>query len=461
MNFIGSIAKYILYFASFLLLLCLNIGLFYYAIELAPIVLGVIAVIVGIVFYFRGIKLPEISDRNFWKIIVLLIFTTFIIEIIIINNFPFQWATDPQICRSQAIYMNENYGLMPQFAEYFYQYPNNINLIIVLGALYKLFGDYSYVTYFFILLVNLSSLFACMTVRNITKNNFVSIIVLLFLQLFAILTTRTYMPYTSNLAILFPILTTYLYTSNLSTKKKIIIIPMVAVLGYQAKLTCLISFIALLLVESIRFIKNRRNYDFKNVGLSILSVVFFFGIFTGLKNYSWDNLGYSIDDTKSRGFAYFLFLGHNPNTGGQWDAIYVKLGDYKGTKSERDSYFYDITQKNIRERGFVGNVKFYLAKTTMAWGCTKMDYIQLNKAFDNVIYGVRHFIWYLFFFIAMLAVFLVKDKGVYMIMLTCVGVMIYLWLSECSFTYVIMFSPMIFALSGVTLDKFFKCKKNQ
>ena len=97
----------------------------------------------------------------------------------------------------------------------------------------------------------------------------------------------------------------------------------------------------------------------------------------------------------------------------------------------------------------------------MAWGCTKMDYIQLNKAFDNVIYGVRHFIWYLFFFIAMLAVFLVKDKGVYMIMLTCVGVMIYLWLSECSFTYVIMFSPMIFALSGVTLDKFFKCKKNQ
>lgn len=451
--------KYGSYIFAIYMLLCLNIGLLYYALPCVLIVFGFAVIAVFSIYLLCKKRIPQFDNNSFRLICSAVILSTFIIELIIANCYPFQWASDPIICKGQAIYMAESWKLKPETSGYFYDYPNNVNLIIILGWLYRLFENYSYVIAIFLILVNLSSLFACLTVRNITNNNFVSIITLIVLQLFAISTTRTYMPYTSNLTILFPILTVYLYTSNFNTITKILLIPLVAAIGYQAKLTCLISFIALVFIEIIRYLTNRGSYSNKGILLSILSVIVSFGLLSGIKNYAWNSIGYQQDENRARDFAYFIFLGHNTNSGGQWDAEYVKLGEMKGTKTERDSFFYSVTKKNIQDRGIVGNIKFYISKTVISWGCTKMDYIQLNKGFDKFIYTLRLCIWYIVLTLAMLSVFFVRNRYTSMMLLTSVGVVLYLWLSECSFTYVIMFTPMVFALAGIGSYFVFKKQK--
>ncbi len=75
-------------------------------------------------------------------------------------------------------------------------------------------------------------------------------------------------------------------------------------------------------------------------------------------------------------------LGQNNRTGGQWDEeTSFHIGYYDGTKEERDEKFLSETYNNIIERGILGNIKFYIAKTVICWGCTNMDNLRVSPHF--------------------------------------------------------------------------------
>lgn len=441
------------YSIALFFLLCLLIGLAKYTLPQAPIVLLFSAFMVGMIMYMRRQGMPNVSNNCFWTCAVILLVGTFLTEAYVVNCLPFEWATDPRLCREQAIYMQTTWEVKPELKGYFGMYPHNINVLIVLGGLYRLLGDYTNVIYVFLLWVNISSLLSCLTVRNLTGSNGISLFTLLLLQVFCIFTTRTYMPYTSNLALLFPILLVYIYTTKISTTKKAILIPLLAALGWQAKLTSLIAFIAIAIIELLRYVLNRKIYTKKDIVIAILSAIMSFALCAGVKTILWNDFNYQRDDNREKGFAYFLYLGQNTQSGGQWDAEYVQKSEYLAPKIERDAYYYSVAKHDFTERGLLGNLKFYIAKTTICWGCTYMDYTKFTGKKYDWIFTLRHSIWFFTFFCAMLLVFLCRNKYILAMMLTLTGVMVYLFLSEGSFTYVIMFSPLVFTMAGITFAK--------
>ncbi|MBO5613034.1 MAG: hypothetical protein J5905_00845 [Prevotella sp.] len=440
------------------LLLCLLLGLAKYTLPQSPVVLLFSVVMLGVLWLVKKRALSEkISDNSFWITAIVLFVITFLTETYIVNYAPFDWATDPRLCKENAEYMLSTWALKPELADYFYMYDHNINILTVLGALYRLLGDYTYVVYVFLIWVNISSLLACLTVRNITGNNFVSLLVFALLQVFCIFTTRTYMPYTSNLALLFPILVIYVYTTKLDSTYKAILIPFIAALGWQAKLTSLIAFIAIAIIETMRYIQNNKIYTKKTVGIAITSTVISFVLCVGLKTALWNSLNYQQDDNRYKTFAYYLYLGQNTKAGGQWDAEYVNKGDLTAPSAERNAYYYSVAKQDFMDRGLFGNIKFYTAKTVICWGCTYMDYTKFNGEDSKWVFTLRHCIWFFVFACAMLSVFICRNRYNLAMLLTLTGLMIYQFLAEGSFTFVIMFSPIIFAMAGIIMNRL--CKK--
>ena len=445
---VGSVGTYCV--ASFLLL-CLFAALAKYTMPQAPVVLSFSVVMTGVLWYVGKKSLLKISDRHFWIGVLVLFFGTFFAEVYVLKELPFEWATDPKLCKSQAEYMLTTWALRPETADYFYMYEHNINIVVILASLYKLLGDYTLVVYVFLLWVNLSSLLACLTVRNITGNNGASLIVLLLLQVFCIFTTRTYMPYTSNLALLFPILLVYVYTSKLSTTKKAILIPLIATFGWQAKLTSLIAFMAIVIIEVIRYVLNRKLYTNREIGVALMSTALSFIFCAALQKAAWDSMDYQRNDNRYKDFAYYLYLGQNTQSGGQWDAEYVDKGDLTAPKAERDAYYYSVAKRDFKERGIMGNVKFYFAKTAICWGCTYMDYTRFDGKEAKWVFTLRHCVWFFVYICAMLSVFFCRKRHNMVMILTLTGLMLYQFLAEGSFTFVIMFSPIIFAMAGITM----------
>ena len=460
-KFIRQAGKIGAYLVALFLLMCLLLALGKYTLPQSPIVLSFFVVMTLLLFVARKKMWGDISNLCFWLCIVSLLMATFGIEAYIVNYVPFEWATDPKLCKELAEYMQTNWALKPESADYFYMYPHNINISVILALLYKLLGDYTLVIYAFLLWVNAASLLAALTVRNITGNNFASIVALALLQVFCIFTTRTYMPYTSNLALLFPILLIYIYTTKLSPTKKAILIPLLAAFGWQAKLTSLIAFIAIAIIEAVRYVLNRKLYSNKDVAVGIASTIISFALCAGLKTMSWNSLNYQQDDNRYKTFAYYLYLGQNTQSGGQWDADYVNKGDLTAPSAERDVYYYSIAKRDFAERGLLGNIKFYTAKTAICWGCTYMDYTRFGGKDLNWVFILRHCIWFFIFVCAMLSVFICRNRYNLAMMLTLTGLMIYQFLAEGSFTFIIMFSPIFFAMAGFTIAKLATCSKSQ
>ena len=455
---IGLIGAYLV---TLFLLTSLVLALGKFTLPQSPIVLSFFVAMTLLLLAVRKKMWRDIGNRSFWIYTLSILAITFGIESYIVNYLPFEWATDPELCKAQAEYMLTTWELKPETADYFYMYPYNINISVILALLYKLFGDYTLVIYVFLLWVNASSLLAALTVRNITGNNLASIVTLALLQIFCIFTTRTYMPYTSNLALLFPILLIYIYTTKLSSTKKAILVPLLAAFGWQAKLTSLIALIAIVVIEAVRYVLNRKLYSNKDVAVGIVSTILSLALCAGLKTVGWNSMNYQQDDNKVKGFAYYLYLGQNTKSGGQWDEEYVKNGTMIAPSVEREAFYYSVAKRDFMDRGIMDNVKFYVAKTAICWGCTYMDYTRFEGKDNRWVFTLRHCVWFFIFVCAMISIFVCRNRYNLTMMLTLIGVMFYLFLSEGSFTYVIMFSPIIFAMAGITMAKLTSCPKSQ
>ena len=206
----------------------------------------------------------------------------------------------------------------------------------------------------------------------------------------------------------------YVYSTKLDSTYKAILIPFIAALGWQAKLTSLIAFIAIAIIETMRYIQYSKKDTKKTVCIAVASTVISFVLCAGLKTALWNSLNYQQDDNRYKTFAYYLYLGQNTKAGGQWDAEYVNKGDLTAPSAERNE--------------------------DCRW-----------------VFTLRHCIWFFVFACAMLSVFICRNRYNLAMLLTLTGLMIYQFLAEGSFTFVIMFSPIIFAMAGITMNKV--CKK--
>ena len=88
------------YVVALFLLLCLILGLAKYTMPQSPVVLLFSAVMLGVLWFVKKRTLSEkISDNSFWITAIVLFVITFFTEAYIVNYAPFDWATDPRLCK--------------------------------------------------------------------------------------------------------------------------------------------------------------------------------------------------------------------------------------------------------------------------------------------------------------------------------------------------------------------------
>ena len=436
---------------SIFMFIILHVGLFLYEKSTWIWMVGIFAMLICL---YQVVKRFQISTRIYTIVIVAYTLCIFGAEWYIMNTQMPTLITDFKNVKLQTEWYALCAEIDPNLLGYYSVFPHNINIFMFLSLVYKLLGSYTGVIAFVVLCSNLSSILTALSIKHLTHNNHASLFVFVLMEILMVLTTRTYWPYTSNPGVLFIILTFYLYVCPLPKIWKCVLIPFMASVALMIKLTAIIPFIAIIMVEGIGIIKNYHKENMRYIAISVFFTCLFFGAAKVYETYLWNKAGYTYDEGKYRGFWYFTCLGQYTESSGQWHSyVFNELGNYKGNKEERDEFYKQYTIKQISERGVLGNVKFYLAKSTTGWGSTNLDLVEINGK-GVLCHFVRHSIWYSLMMLMSLAIFLNrrKDKYIHVAYLTISGVFLYLLISEIQFAYVWMYCPILFVISGISLD---------
>ena len=441
-----------------LFFICMNLGFIKYndGITIVSIMGLTVLSLFGIWRYSRKCK-NDISPNTYrwWLVGIFSVF--FVLQTLVCLYVPLDYYSDFIIVREQAMHMAEDYSLMPNFDVYFHSYPFQMDIVIIVNALYELFGSYKGVEIFTTALVNLSAIITALTVSKVTGNRRVAIITAFMLNVFSTLCLKTYMPYTSNIGFIFPILVVYIYTSSISRMKKMVLLALVVAIGYRVKMTTIIPFIAIVLFGIYTMLKEK---DIKTALVGIASFLIFSLSIMMVRNSLLNKVGFVNDDRIEHSFSFYLAMGQNNATGGQFSPEIAAQGDNIKfpSKQARDAYFLDIAKRNFCERSLSGHIKFFASKIAFCWGETYIDHLYFCK-WDKLLLIVKHYTWYLAMTLMVIGTFLIRDRRYYMLLLGIWGVIAYLYLSEAGARYVLMYMPIVYAMAGWTIDNYLRRKK--
>lgn len=397
----------------------------------------------------RKIGTCELKKKQYVIIMCMIFLFSLIANAAVIYNVPLPYYSDFIIAREQAIYMYDNFGIHPGYSDYYHAYPFNINTVVFIGLLYRLIGDYHLVELITATFVNVTAIFTGLTVHNITKNRILTVCVAMVYEFYSIFCMKTYMPYTSNLVMLFPILIVFVYTLRVSMFLRIILMSVIAFVGSTVKLTALIPFIGIMIVEGILWVKEKNN---KYIVVAIISSICFYSITSLYVCAIKDSIGFSPDPTIEHNVVYYLAQGQNNDMGGQYNRFIAVLGDQHRPKAERDSLFWNMALGEFTSRSFMGHVKFFVSKIAICWGEVHQDNLSIGYC-EKILLVIRHLFWFLALTLIFIGIFLFHDRKYYAMMLGVFGVVAYLYLSESGSRYVIMYSPIIFVMAAWVADK--------
>lgn len=377
-----------------------------------------------------------------------------LIQGIIVYNVPLGYYSDFIIVREQAMHLSQDYHLQPQFETYFHFYPYQLNIVIFIDLLYRLLGDYSRVELFSAAIVNISAILAGMTVNNVSGNRLYSLFSAIFCNLFSLFCLKTYMPYTNNIGMLFPILMFFVYTSDLKKIKKILLISLIVIVGSRIKITTIIPFIGLALIELYYFLIR---HDYRSLVISISTMSVLYLGFITLHNALLCKMEFKEDPVLKHGFVYYLAMGQNSETAGQFSKQIGILGDsiYQIRNINGDEYFRNKVISYVKERSLIGHIKFFVGKIAFCWGEVRTDHLKINQ-YDNIFIAIQHYTWYFALMLMCIGVFIIDHKKYFVAFLGIIGVVFYLYLSEAGARYAIMYAPIVFAMMGWTMSRFNK-----
>ena len=426
---------------------CMNMGFVKYndAITIVSIIILTALSIYGIKRYAVTLKSP-ISGRAYRLSLLSIFVVFFIIQTLVCLYVPLGYYSDFIIVRDQAIHMASENSVIR--SEYFQSYPYQLNIVFIINALYNIFGSYKGVEIFTTALVNLSAILTAMTVCNVCHNRKIALITAAMLNVFSTLCLKTYLPYSSNIGFVFPILMVYVYTSSMPRTKKAILMALVVVLGSRVKITTIIPFIAMLIFGGYKLIKER---DFRSIAIGIASVAVFYLPVIYVHNSLIEKVGYVYDRARDHGFIYYVAMGQNNPTGGQYNYDIGSIGDKEfPSKESRDKFFLDMAIQSVKERSAIGQVKFFASKIAYCWGETKLDHLTFSR-YDDILLIIKHYTWYLALTLMTLGIFLIRDSRYYMLLLGIWGVIAYIYLSEAGARYVLMYMPIVYMMAGWTV----------
>lgn len=464
----------ILYGIMFLIVLVLLLffsGIPYYLkrVYLISDIFVLIPFFIFVFLFCRFYKDKEINDHNFKKILLVLFLTIGVLQIILIVNTYFYTSWDVKVIRELV----NTYVKTGTVKEDYYLsvYPNNILLTAILAFIRKLpfIGKY-YITTLIInaFLVNISGVFAALTIKNL-KNSKAAIIGYIIMLPLVLLSPWINIPYSDTFALPCVTLLMYLYSKD-KKLKDYVLIGFVSFVGYKIKPTVIILLIAIIIIEFISNIKNINKQTIKKY-LKI-GGVFIVGIVCGvlINKASAIYLRFKpVSYAKPFTFIHYLAMGQNDETLGAYSQqdkddtiIYGKRNDLSKIKNR------------VLSRNFSQTVSFYSKKTLLnfndgsfSWGLdgTPSFFYKKSKAPNNFAKFLRQIYYddgkyydlflqvqnYIWLIVLLLCPFIIKkdnNKKEFVIMLSIFGLVLFLTLFEPRTRYMYCYSG-IFIIAAV------------
>lgn len=423
------------------------------------------------IFYIFN-KKKQIDNKKYWVFIIFISIGTFLIQYIIVKFGLFYSGWDARAIRD--ISENVYYNNLISNPTYLTMYPNNIFLTFILVLIKSIpFIGKKYLTTLAInaLLVNVAGIFTSLTLKNITKNNFLAILVYLISIPLILLSPWILIPYSDTFAILFPICILFIYTKDHKKLYDYFMIGFLSIIGYFIKPTVIIVFIAIVIIEIITKISTINISNAKQYFKPVVSLLIGILIAYSMRYISIWYINFKPDkNVEEFNWTHFLAMGENEETNG----IYSDDDVYHSMKyGMKDNI--DIFIKRISTRSFTGQIEFFSKKTLInfngpafAWGIEGSFYYnvppsvgKMNDVIRSVYYGdgkyykyfmlLEQWIWLLVIFFCP---FIIQEnsKNKLVVMLSLVGIILFLTIFEPRTRYLYCFSPIFVVCSMIGMS---------
>lgn len=375
--------------------------------------------------------------------------------------------------------------------EYFALHPNNANIAIFLSLIYRIGNSWRFVIWTGAFLTNLSVVMMAVVIKKITGNKVASIITGLIAEMLVALSWRAFMPYTDNFGMPFIAALILIFVLNIRYEIKIPSMLMIGLLGAWIKVTALIPLIAIIVYMGIVYdlpafiMKLVKDSIAGNIavykGRIISLIISCFLLFCLSNACFWVNNRYKIErSNEARGWQFMFMVGQAYENTGQvggndyeekWRGILSEHND----RGDRLDACLDQAISWIKERGIIGNIKFYIKKLNVAFndgGFHNVQPYNHDRAVHNVIYHffsndgdyygliveIRQILWDMMIIMLSVQILLYRFfegtmNTVYVFFeLSIIGIIIYLFLLEGRSKYLYMFLPLILSYAGIAMD---------
>lgn len=452
------------------------------------VMLVISAVIICMLFALFKFLPQNKCHFSFQKSMQILSVVVYLIQIIVIYNIMFYTAWDCGEIRNISWEYVET-GIMD--TEYLSRNPNNMFLVFITIGIMKLFhfiGDFDTIHYIllciFALSVNIATYLIAIVAHKITQNGVIAVISYLTAIIIFTFSPWIAIPYSDTLTAVFPILELYVYINKDGFKHRFFYwftLTLISVLGAYIKPTCIIVFIAIIMIE---FFKKKHDWKYL-LTKSMIAVVIAAMIPWGINTYLKDRVG--VDEEMAFTWAHFLMMGMNESTWGRWAQEDFSFSVDIPTKSERQIQDLERFKERIMDYGLKGTMEQFRRKTvicygdgTFGWGDEGKFYFvildrqsRISSILQKVFYPniersrylytscLEHFIWImvLLFQFGILKAGSDKQKMNYVVMLSLIGIFIFVNLFEARGRYLYNFLP-VFVLAGAYgLDYLYKKAK--
>lgn len=388
-------------------------------------------------------------------------------------------------------------GILIGEESYYSLYPNNVPITYVLYKLFTLadkIQKFPYVNDFMwvivmCFLVSATGYLTCICVKKITGNFAVTIITFLMYVACVGITPWKTVPYTDMFAILFPILCIELYILHYFSTKKWsryflwFLTYFIGFIGSLMKPTVLIIPIAILLSESIRCILNLKQ-KWKELLIKMAIVIAAFGLYTGCKDYIYQDVGYEQNEEIEFTALHFFMMGLNEESTGSFSSQDVAVSGNVPLLKDRTQRQLEVACGRLKEKGFVGYMDFLLRKMVMTfndgtfgWGregaftynvypvysdasCTSLiqDIFIPGYAYGEHFNTYSQTVWLLIIFCLPGFCFIEKEKreACLPVLVSMLGIILYLMLFEARARYLICFLPILMMAAGIGLVNYYK-----
>lgn len=433
---------------------------------------------------FRKYDLSKEKVLNIFTVIGLAVMSVslYFVNLYIVKQIAFYLAWDVNVVRQCAINVSEGEDL-----GYFYYlsiYKNNIPISAILARLYeweKKWDTYDGSMHLIGLrmncaIISIAAFFCCMTVKRLTKNLFA---VVLSFGLYIILigvSPWKMAEYTDTYAMAFPVMGIYFYLCYRDVSaiwKRILFITLsllALIAGGVIKPSVYVIVIAIFCIEILELIReHRKHWLYLVYGTGIFLLLLWGGRQWTQSQITY--LGLDYNEELNAGWQYYLYLGQNEETMGNYSSDDAALfGEFQTSAQERNRVALERALNRIEEKGITGNLYFWLRKLVMAFNdgsfgwrsdvwigsyCPEelADNTSLTEWLRNIFWPERNVgrintIWQLTWIFCLLGIpgVCVPHKGTWNSMVWIVsllGILMYLVLFECRARYLFVFLPML------------------